>query len=70
MKHLEIKETDTTLALLIDEIITTHNEILITRNGTPIARIIPFTTKSETPDNYPLRGIPITISEDFDEAMP
>jgi antitoxin (DNA-binding transcriptional repressor) of toxin-antitoxin stability system len=70
MKHLEIKEEDTTLALLIDEITTTKNEIIITRNGTPIARIIPLKTKSETPDNYPLRGMPITISEDFDEAMP
>ncbi|WP_017740324.1 hypothetical protein [Scytonema hofmannii] len=36
----------------------------------PIARIVPFTKKSDIPHNYPLRGMPITISEDFDEAMP
>ena len=70
MKHLEIKEADTALALLVDEVTTTHNEILITRDGAPIARIVPFTKKSDTPHNYPLRGIPITISENFDEAMP
>ncbi|KYC39287.1 prevent-host-death family protein [Scytonema hofmannii PCC 7110] len=72
MKHLEIKEADTALALLLDEVTTTHNEILITRNGMPIARIVPLTinSDSDTPHNYPLRGMPITISEDFDEAMP
>ncbi|MUG94660.1 type II toxin-antitoxin system prevent-host-death family antitoxin [Scytonema sp. UIC 10036] len=70
MKHLEIKEADTALALLLDEVTTTHNEILITRNGMPIARIVPLTINSDIPNNYPLRGMPITISEDFDEAMP
>ncbi|BAZ13902.1 hypothetical protein NIES4071_57420 [Calothrix sp. NIES-4071] len=70
MKHLEIEETDTALALLLDEVTTTYNEVLVTRNGAPIARIVPFTTKSDTPRNYPLRGMPIRISEDFDEAMP
>ncbi|WP_207714061.1 hypothetical protein [Scytonema sp. UIC 10036] len=50
----------------------THNEILITRNGMPIARIVSLTINSDSdvPHNYPLRGMPITISEDFDEAMP
>ena len=70
MKHLEIKEVNTTLALLIHEIATNQDEIIITQNGAPIARVIPFTTKSEIPNNYPLREMPITISEDFDEAMP
>lgn len=70
MKHFEIKEVNTTLSLLINEIATNKDEIIITQNGAPIARIIPFTTKSEIPKNYPLREMPITISEDFDEAMP
>ena len=71
MKHLEIKEVNTTLAILIDEIATNQDEVIITQNGAPIARITPFTTKSEIPtNNYPLRQMPITISEDFDEEMP
>jgi antitoxin (DNA-binding transcriptional repressor) of toxin-antitoxin stability system len=66
MKKLEIQETDTTL---VDEVAANSNEVIITRNGKPIARIIPFETTSSR-GNYPLRGMPISISEDFDEPMP
>lgn len=69
MKELEIHETDTTLITLVDEIAANSSEVIITRNGKPVARIIPFgTTLSKS--NYPLRGMPISISEDFDEPMP
>lgn len=69
MKELEIHETDNTLAWLLNEV-TASSGVIITRNGKPVARIVPFGTTSPSKGNYPLRGMPISISEDFDEPMP
>jgi len=70
MKQLEIEEFGINLARLIDEVRTNHSEIVITRNGKPIARILPCESTSLAEHNYPLRGMPITFSKDFDEPMP
>jgi prevent-host-death family protein len=74
MKYLNIQEIDSTLTSLLDEVTATQAEIVITRNGIPIARIIPCETAQKTkqtrPQHYPLRGMPIVISEDFDDCMP
>ncbi|MBW4573525.1 type II toxin-antitoxin system Phd/YefM family antitoxin [Tolypothrix sp. VBCCA 56010] len=70
MKHLEIQEADSSLTALFDEVTATQSEIVITRNGIPVARIIPCDIKPLYTANYPLRGMPIKIAEDFDEPMP
>lgn len=70
MKTLDIQETDTNFTALLDEVIATQGEIVITRNGVPVARIVPCGTKIFSTTNYPLRGMPIKIAEDFDEPMP
>ncbi|NJK29307.1 MAG: type II toxin-antitoxin system Phd/YefM family antitoxin [Acaryochloris sp. SU_5_25] len=70
MKYLNIQETNSTLTALLDEVTATQTEIVITRNGVPIVRIIPCETNQNATGNYPLRGMPITIAEDFDEPMP
>jgi prevent-host-death family protein len=74
MKYLNIQEADGTLTSLLDEVTATQAEIVITRNGIPVARIVPCETEQKTkqtiPQHYPLRGMSITISEDFDESMP
>ncbi len=78
MKHLEIKEADSTLAMLLDEVTANQREIVITRNGIPVARILPCEVK-DAKHNYPLRGMPVAmplatiedgIASDFDEPMP
>jgi prevent-host-death family protein len=69
MKHLEIKEADSTLAMLLDEVTANQLEIVITRNGIPVARILPCEVK-DAKHNYPLRGMPVAIASDFDEPMP
>jgi antitoxin (DNA-binding transcriptional repressor) of toxin-antitoxin stability system len=69
MKELEIQETDTTLMMLLEEVTANKSEVIITRNGKAIARITPLGT-TPSKGNYPLRGVPIYISEDFDEPMP
>jgi antitoxin (DNA-binding transcriptional repressor) of toxin-antitoxin stability system len=70
MKYLNIQETDSILTALLDEVNATQAEIVITRNGIPVARIVPCETKQTAPQHYPLRGMPIMISKDFDEPMP
>ena len=70
MKHLEIHSGDTTLASILEEVTATQREIVITQKGLPIARIVPCVKQSSVKQNYPLRGMPVIISEDFDEPMP
>ena len=71
MKYLNIQETDGALTALLDEVTATQTEIVITRNSIPVARIIPCEIQqTAAAQHYPLRGMPITIAEDFDEPMP
>ena len=69
MKYLNLQETDVSLTKIVDEVTATQSEIIITRNGLPVARIVPCQT-SPSMGHYPLRGMPITIAADFDEPMP
>ncbi|MBE9228378.1 type II toxin-antitoxin system Phd/YefM family antitoxin [Phormidium sp. LEGE 05292] len=69
MKYLNIQETDITLTAIVDEIAANQSEVVITRNGLPVARIVPYSVSASHTKNYPLRGMPITISGDFDEPM-
>ena len=63
MKYLNVQEVNPEI---VNEVSDSQSEIVITRNGIPLARIVPYTTRIK---HYPLRGIPITISADFDEPM-
>lgn len=69
MKYLHILENDISLNAIINEVTENQSELVITRNGLPVARIIPWQT-APTTKNYPLREKPITIASDFDEPMP
>jgi antitoxin (DNA-binding transcriptional repressor) of toxin-antitoxin stability system len=68
MKYLNIQEADDTLTEILNELTATQAEIVLIHKGTPVARIIPWQAKSS--HHYPLRGMSITIAEDFDEPMP
>ncbi len=69
MKYLNMQETNVPLMAILDEVKATQSEIVIIRNGLPVARIVPCQNYSSA-QNYPLRGMPITIIADFDEPMP
>ena len=69
MKYLNLEETDITLTAIVDEIADNLSEIVITRNGLPVARIVPYSISNTPKKNYPLRGMPIKIATDFDEPM-
>ena len=67
MKYLNVQELTPSLAAIVNEVSVNQSEIVLTRNGIPLAKIVPSTTSRIK--HYPLRGMPITISADFDEPM-
>ena len=69
MKYLNLQEMDVTLTAIVEEIAATQSEVVITSNGSPVARILPYSISSSPPKHYPLRGMQITIDPSFDEPM-
>ena len=68
MKYLNVLEVNPSIAAMVNEVSVSQSEIIITRNGIPLARIIPYAiTRAK---HYPLLGMPIAIADDFDEPMP
>ena len=69
MKHLDLDKTNINLTVIIEEIAANQSEVVITRQGLPVARIVPYTISEVSTKNYPLRGMPIKISSNFNEPM-
>jgi antitoxin (DNA-binding transcriptional repressor) of toxin-antitoxin stability system len=71
MRSLTISAARSTLPSLVDDIIARHETIIISRKGRPVAQLspIPADTYATDPSRYALRGVPIVISDDFDEPM-
>jgi len=72
MKALAISEVRKRLPSLVREIAATRETLLITRHGKAPARRMPLdlATAAEAVERYPLRGLPLEMSDDFDEPMP
>jgi prevent-host-death family protein len=68
VKELSISEARRRLPSLVEEVASSKDEIVITRRGEPLARIVPL-AKPKRSRKYPLRGMKIWISDDFDEPM-
>lgn len=70
MKDLNLEGNDTDLMAIVDEIAANQSEAIVTRKGLPVARIVPYSISEPQNKNYTLRGMPIKISDNFDEPMP
>jgi prevent-host-death family protein len=72
MRSLSVSAARGNLPSLLDDVLKNHETIIISRKGKPVAQLmpIPSDTYSDEAVRYPLRGIPISISENFDEPMP
>lgn len=70
MKYLDVSDAQKDLSTLLDEIALSREEVMITRNGIEMARILPVKEAKPGIGKYPLRGLPIQIAEDFDEPLP
>lgn len=72
MKALTISQARNTLPSLLDSIVALGKSVVVTRRGKALAKIVPI-QKRETGgavNRHPLRGVPITISDNFDSPMP
>lgn len=72
MKTLPLSEARNDLPSLVEHVSVSHEIVVITRHGKPMAQIGPVTVgkKKGKKELYPLRGIPCRMTDDFNEPMP
>ena len=69
MKQLPVSEVRRRLPALAREVAATGEEVVITRRGRPLVRIVPLRQHSESQPDLPLRGLPLEMAADFDVPM-
>ena len=70
MRKLKVSEVRNRLPSLLDEIALSNEPIVVTRHGKPVAKIVSFHRAKPGAQRYPLRGLPIRVSKDFDKPAP
>lgn len=72
MRSLSVSSARSNLTSLLDDVLINHETIIISRKGKPVAHLAPIPPDicREEATNFPLRGISISISDDFDEPVP
>ena len=68
MRYLNISEARAKLLSLVDAV--GQEDIVITRRGQPVAKLVRYDKKTRAKNSYPLRGMPIHVADDFDEPLP
>jgi prevent-host-death family protein len=68
MKIVNIHEAKTTLSQLLESVLA-GEEVVISKAGTPLARLVPYhiNKKPRSPGYWQGQ---VTMAEDFDEALP
>jgi len=69
MKTVTVSHARNTLPQLLDQILVSHQTVLVVRYGKPIARIAPVES-SQSSDPHPLRKVAIDMDDDFNVPMP
>lgn len=72
MKTMPLSEARNDLPSLVEHVSESHETVIITRHGKPLAQIGPVTPdkKKGKKEIYPLRGVFCRMSDDFNEPMP
>ena len=70
MKTLNVSQARNTLPALIESVSTTHQPVMLLRYGKPAAMLVPILEQGRETNPHPLRGLPITITDDFDTPLP
>jgi len=72
MRTLSVSSARSKLPSLIDDVLLKHESIVISRKGKPVAQLVPLAGDSSPRENslYPLRSVPLSIADDFDEPLP
>jgi prevent-host-death family protein len=70
VKTATMSEARQHLPALADEVVRTGVTVLITRRGQPVAKLVSAAPHiSDDVPPLPLRGLPLELSEDFDEPL-
>ncbi len=67
VREMSVSETRKRLLTLVEEIAGSRDDVVITKRGKPIARLV--ACAPERPKRHPLRGRKIWVSDDFNEPM-
>lgn len=70
MKTISISDARNHLPAIIDDVMSTHEQVVVIRYGAPTVVIMPFRDVKSVENPYPLRGHPLSVAKDFDEPMP
>jgi prevent-host-death family protein len=70
VKTMSVSEIRNHLPTIVNEVKTSRETVVVTCHGKPMVRIIPYEDKTNKKSRYPLRGLPIKISKNFDEPIP
>ena len=70
MKKFNVSEARQHLPSLVDGVAESGEEVLITRRGQPLARLVPFRPAKARQATPSLRGLPIEVADDFDDPLP
>jgi prevent-host-death family protein len=72
MRSLSVSSARSQLPSLLNDVLTKHETIIISRNGTPVAQLTPLPSdvNPDESQRFPLRNIAIFIADDFDEPAP
>lgn len=69
MKTLNISEARNILPALVESVATTRASVLLLRYGKPAAMLVPVEDDAARTNPYPLRGMPISLPDDFDAPL-
>ena len=71
MRSLSVSSARSKLTSLLDDVLANHETIIISRKGKPVAQLTPIPSGAyqDGATRFPLRGISISIDEDFDEPV-
>jgi len=72
MRSLSVSSARSSLPSLLDDVFIKHETIIISRKGKPVAQLTPIPSDTHMAESvrFPLRSIPISIAENFDEPDP
>ena len=68
VNQVSVRELRERLSEVLDRVRRGH-QVVVTRHGTPVARLVPDASAGRRTQRYPLRGSVVRISEDFDEPL-
>ncbi len=66
MQAMNISDARKNLPRMISEIAASRNEVLITRHGRPVAKLVAYEPDKKKKNRYPLRGLEFQVKGDFD----